>query len=71
LDNIKHDGYYVKMAVASAISICYVKFPLRTMKYLKNNNLDDFTYNKSLQKISESLQVDKETKAIIRSIKRK
>lgn len=70
LDNIKHNGYYVKMAVAWAISICFVKFPEKTMKYLKNNNLDDFTYNKSLQKITESLKVDKETKAIIRGMKR-
>ncbi|WML34529.1 DNA alkylation repair protein [Clostridium sp. OS1-26] len=71
LDNVKHNGYYVKMAVAWAVSICYVKLPEPTMKYLKNNSLDDFTFNKSLQKITESLQVDKETKAIIRSMKRK
>jgi len=71
LDNTKHDGYYVKMAVAWAISICYVKFPEQTMEYLKDNTLDDFTYNKSLQKITESLKVDNETKVIIRSMKRK
>lgn len=71
LDDIKHEGYYAKMAVAWLASICYVKFPERTMKYLKNNSLDDFTYNKSLQKITESLQVDKETKALIRSMKRR
>ena len=71
LDNTKHPGYYVKMAVAWAVSICYVKFPEQTMKYLKNNTLDDFTFNKSLQKITESLRVDKETKALIRSMKRK
>lgn len=40
------------------------------MNYLKNNKLDDFTYNKSLQKICESLRVDKDTKAIIKSMKR-
>lgn len=69
-DTVKHPGYYAKMAVAWAISICYVKFPNDTMKYLKNNTLDDFTYNKSLQKITESLRVDKETKKLIRSMKR-
>jgi 3-methyladenine DNA glycosylase AlkD len=69
LDNAKHDGYYAKMAVAWAVSICYVKFPEPTMKYLKNNALDAFTYNKSLQKITESLQVDKQAKAIIKSMK--
>lgn len=71
LDSVKHEGYYVKMAVAWAISICYVKHPELTMKYLKNNLLDDFTYNKALQKITESLRVDKETKKMIRGMKRK
>jgi len=71
LDQIKHDGYYVKMAVAWALSICYIKYPDKTMVYLKNNTLDNFTYNKSLQKITESLRVDKETKSIIKNMKRK
>lgn len=71
LDNIKHEGYYVKMAVAWAISICFIKFNEKTMDYLKRSNLDDFTYNKSLQKICESLRVDKDTKSIIKSMKRK
>ncbi|MCG7337621.1 DNA alkylation repair protein [Sporosarcina sp. ACRSM] len=71
LDRIKHEGYYVKMAVAWAISICYVKLPELTMSYLNKNTLDDFTYNKALQKITESYRVDKETKEQIRSMKRK
>ena len=72
LDRIRHDGYYVKMAVAWAISTCYIKFPERTMKYLKEKNtLDNYTYNKSLQKICESLKIDKETKEAIKSMKRK
>jgi 3-methyladenine DNA glycosylase AlkD len=71
LDGIKHEGYYVKMAVAWAVSICYVKFPGKTMDYLMQNALDDFTFNKSLQKITESLRVDKETKTLIRGMRRK
>ena len=70
LDNIKHDGYYVKMAVAWAISMCFVKFEEKTMAYLKDNSLDDFTYNKSLQKICETLRIDKNTKELIKSMKR-
>lgn len=70
LDRIKHQGYYVKMAVAWAVSMCYVQFPEKTMAYLRNNTLDDFTYNKSLQKITESLCVDSETKKTIRAMKR-
>lgn len=70
-DRIKHEGYYVKMAVAWAISMYYVKLPEQTLEYLKSNRLDHFTYNKALQKITESLRVDKETKKMIRSMKRK
>lgn len=71
LDRIKHEGYYVKMAVAWAVSICFVKLPDITVDYLRSNSLDDFTYNKALQKITESYRVAPETKALIRSMKRK
>lgn len=70
-NNIKNDAYYVKMAVAWALSVCYIKFPEKTMKLFKNNQLDDFTYNKALQKIIESNRVSKEEKDQIRKMKRK
>lgn len=71
LDSIKHEGYYVKMAVAWAISIAYIKYPKITMKYLENNKLDDFTYNKALQKIIESYRVSNEEKEILKKMKKK
>lgn len=71
LDNISHDGYYVKMAVAWTLCDLFIKFEDKTMKYFKSCKLDNFTYNKALQKIIESYRVDKETKEIIRSMKRK
>lgn len=71
LHGVAHGGYYVKMAVAWAISQCFVRFPALTMAYLKENRLDDFTFNKALQKITESLCVDKETKTVIRRMKRR
>jgi len=71
LDGIRHEGYYVKMAIAWALSECYVKFPQKTMKYLQHNSLEDFTYNKALQKIIESNRVDKGTKDLMRRMKRK
>ena len=69
LNDINHEGYYVKMAVAWAISFAYIKFPHKTLVFLKNNNLDSFTYNKSLQKIIESTRVSNEDKDLIRSMK--
>ena len=71
LNNIKHDGYYVKMAVAWTIQAIYVKFPKKTMKFLNNNSIDNWTYNKALQKIIESYRVDDKEKEKIRKMKRK
>lgn len=70
LDKINHEGFYVKISVAWAISICYVKFPEITMKYLLENSLDKYTYNKALQKIIESNRVDNNTKNVMRKMKR-
>ncbi|TVP86036.1 MAG: DNA alkylation repair protein [Alkalicoccus sp.] len=70
LDRVNHEGYYAKMAIAWAVSICYIKFPGITEEFLRNNTLDDFTYNKSLQKIIESTRISKETKNSIREMKR-
>lgn len=70
-NDVKHNGYYVKMAIAWAISFCYIKFPEKTMKFLNDNELDHFTYNKALQKITESNRIDEETKTMIRRMKRK
>ncbi|MDV6379022.1 DNA alkylation repair protein [Sporosarcina sp. GW1-11] len=70
LDCVEHEGYYVKMAVAWALSICFVKFPELTMCYLKgDHSLDKFTYNKALQKITESTRVNPEVKTVIREMK--
>jgi Predicted DNA alkylation repair enzyme len=73
LDRIKLDHYYVKMAVAWAIATCFTNVPDRTMAYLRSSacTLDTWAYNKSLQKITESLRIDAETKRLIRSMKRK
>ena len=71
LDAVRHDDYYVKMAVAWALSMAYVAQPERVMPYLQNNTLDDWTHNKSLQKIIESRQVDEPTRNQMRAMKRK
>lgn len=70
LAEVSHPGYYVKMAVAWALSICYVHYPEETLACLTEGDFDDFTYNKALQKMTESYRVDKETKAYLRSLKR-
>ncbi len=70
IDSISNKAYYVQMAQAWAVSICYREFPEETEPFLKQNHLDDFTYNKALQKITESLKISKAKKEYIRSLKR-
>ena len=71
LDQISHEGYYVKMAVAWTIAEIGIKFNEKAMQYLKNeNHLDKFTFNKALQKMRESYRIDKEQKEILKQMKR-
>ena len=70
IPTINHDGYYVKMGVAWLISICFIHFPEKTLKTLKEKNLDTFTHNKSIQKIIDSRRVDKETKIKLKLLKK-
>ncbi len=71
ISQIKHDGYYVKMGIAWLISVAFVKYEKKTREFLKNSELDDFTFNKSLQKIIESNRVPTEIKEEMRKKKRK
>lgn len=64
------EDYYVEMSVAWLISICYIKYPNQTIKYIKNNKLNNFTHNKAIQKIRESLRVSKEEKDNLNKLKR-
>jgi len=69
-NSIKNDHYYVKMAIAWLISICYIKYKDKTLTFLKNNNLDDWTYNKAIQKIIESTRIEKQEKLELKKLKR-
>lgn len=69
-DNVKKEEYYVKMAIAWTLQVAYVKYKEKTIKYLQNNQLNDFTYNKAIQKMIESNRVSKEEKESLRKMKR-
>lgn len=66
---IDHDSYYVKMAVAWGLSVCYVKFPQKTLALIKKQCLDPFTQNKAIQKCRESFRVTKEDKEMLNEYK--
>ncbi len=69
-EKITHEGYYVKMAAAWLISVCFVKFYDETKAFMKGCSLDDFTYNKALQKARESLRITTEQKDELKGMKR-
>ncbi len=72
LDALKHDSYYRKMGVAWAVATAMAKQRDKTLKYMQpgNNTLDDWTYNKSIQKMIESYRISDEDKAMLRNMKR-
>lgn len=70
IDNIDSDKYYVNMAIAWLVSICFVKYRDKTIRYLNKNNLNKFTYNKSIQKMIESFRVSNDDKDMLRQMKR-
>ena len=71
-NNVRSDKYYVQMAIAWAISICLIKYYDKTIKYLKSKEckLDNFTYNKLLQKARESYRISKEQKEELQKMKK-
>ena len=72
LDKISHEGYYVKMGVSWCLAEVGIKFNDKLMKYLQGeNNLDKFTFNKTLQKMIESYRIDDKQKILLRNMKRK
>ena len=66
---INNDGYYAKMAIAWAISICLIKFYDETVKFLKSTKIDKWVYNKSIQKSIESYRISDDRKDLLRKIK--
>ena len=70
INSINREEYYINMAIAWLVSVCFVKYRNKTFKYLKDNKLNKFTYNKSIQKIIESYRVSIEDKDVLRNMKR-
>lgn len=71
-NNINSDYYYVKMAVAWAISVCIIKFYNDTLEYLLHDaTIDNWTYNKAIQKALESYRVTDKKKTELRKLKKR
>ncbi len=61
LDSLYTDSYYSRMGVAWAVATIMAKYPDKCIAYMNSssNHLDDWTYNKAIQKMKESFRVDK------------
>lgn len=71
IDQTKNNGYYYKMGCAWCLQVIMVKYPQICLDYLYNNNLDDWIFNKAIQKMIESYRVSDDMKEVIRKLKRK
>ena len=73
LDSLKNEKYYCKMAVAWAVATAWAKQRDKTYTYMQdgNNTLDNWTYNKAIQKMIESYRVSDADKTMLRGMKRK
>lgn len=71
LSVIETTEYYSSMAVAWAVSVCYVKFPKETKAFLLSGVLDDDTYNRTIRKICDSYRVQKADKVFLNTTIRK
>ena len=65
LRGVKHDGYYVKMALAWLYATTAVHFFDLTLAELENEHIDAWTRNKSYQKMRESRRFMPEQQAVI------
>lgn len=65
LRDIKHNGYYVKMALAWLYATAAVNFFELTLAELENEHIDAWTRNKAYQKMRESRRFTPEQQAVI------
>ena len=65
LRRIKHDGYYVKMALAWLYATAAVHLFELTLAELENEHIDTWTRNKAYQKMRESRRFTPEQQAVI------
>ncbi len=69
LKKVNTTHYYVMMAVAWALSFCFIKQKQKTLPLFENKVFDKTTHNKALQKTIESLRVSEADKEILRELR--
>ena len=69
VSNIKSDEYYVNMMIAWFFATALAKQYDSTISYIKENKLDIWVHNKTIQKAIESFRITPEQKEYLRSLK--
>lgn len=69
-DAIHSEHYYVRMGQAWLLATAWVKDREACMEVLSHSHLDDWTFNKFIQKACESYRVSTEDKKYLRSLKK-
>lgn len=65
------DHYYVSMAHSWLISICYIKYPKKTIQFLEHAKIRPWVYQKAISKIGDSRRVTNEEKEMLKQMKKK
>ena len=69
LNNINDERFYVSMARAWALSVCFVKFEEKTYDILKNGDIDKATLNRAISKINQSKRVSVSAKERVKKLR--
>ena len=67
---VRSEKYYVNMMIAWLFATSLAKQWDATLPYIKNNRLDVWTHNKSIQKAKESYRITPEQKELLNKLKR-
>ena len=70
IEEVKNDYYYTKMAIAWLVAELMIKQRDKCLDYLKISKLDDFTFNKAIQKMNESFRISDEDKKYLKTLRR-
>lgn len=65
------EPYYIRMAQAWALSVCFVKYRDKTLELFASRTLDAWVQNKAIQKCRESYRVSPEDKERLKKYKMK
>ena len=65
------DHYYVSMGHSWLISICYIKYPKKTIQFLEHAKIRPWVYQKAISKICDSRRVTNEEKEMLKQMKKK